>query len=134
MNCASSTTSHYQPYIDQALATEGGHLSIGRGGFGLHFGQGARLSGYDIETIRAECIAAGLPVIDSLSVGFGHVADISIRGPMVAVGRDPDPQPWGALSFAPLQHVAAAYAAVGARIWNIPDIGPGDHTTIGAAQ
>ncbi len=134
MNCTSSTTSHYQPYIEQALATPGGHLSIGRGGFGLHFGQGARLSGYDIETIKTECIAAGLPVIDSLCVGFEHVADIAIRGPMVAVGRDPDPQPWGALSFAPLQYVATAYAAAGATIWNMPEIEPGDRATVGATQ
>lgn len=74
------------------------------------------------------------PVIDSLCVGFEHVADLAIRGPMVAVGRDPDPQPWGALSFAPLQHVAAAYAAAGARIWNMPEIESGVHAAIGLTQ
>lgn len=120
----SSTASHHQTYIDQALATPGGHLSIGRGGFSLHFGQGARLNGYDIVTIKAECIAAGLPVIDSLGVDYERVADIAVRGPMVAVGCEPDPQPWGALSLVPLQHVAAAYAAAGAEIWNMPDIAP----------
>ncbi|MGE3874868.1 MAG: hypothetical protein AB7F74_18100 [Parvibaculaceae bacterium] len=53
--------SRYKPDIDAALSTPGGHLSIGRGGFTLHFGNGARLSGYDIEPIKAECIAAGRP-------------------------------------------------------------------------
>lgn len=49
----------YDAYIARALATDGGHLSIGRGGFVLYFGRGARLSGYDCETIKAACIAAG---------------------------------------------------------------------------
>jgi len=115
-------TSHYHPYILQALATEGGYLSIGRGGFTLHFGDGAVLSGYDIKTIKAESIAAGLPVIDSLGVAFERVADIAVSGPLVAVGRDPDPRPWGALSYAPLRDIASAYAAAGAAIWNMPDI------------
>lgn len=122
MNDDTSTISRYVDYIEQALATQGGHLTIGRGGFSLHFGQGARLTGYDIETIKKECIAAGLPVIDSLLVEFGRVADIAIRGPMVAVGCDPDPEPWHALSLVPLQHVATAYAAAGAEIWNMPQV------------
>src|SRR3954469_7750726 len=43
----------YAAEIARALATPGGHLSIGRGGFTLHYGN-ARLSGYDCETIKAE--------------------------------------------------------------------------------
>ena len=39
-------------YIKKAKMVDGGHLSIGRGG-------------YDIENIKALCIEAGLPVIDS---------------------------------------------------------------------
>lgn len=112
----------YKSNIDNALKTPGGHLSIGRGGFTLHYGQGARLLGYDIEPIKAECIAAGLPVIDSLSVPFSAVADLAIRGPMVAVGREPDPQPWHSLSFASLQSIALAYAEAGAEVWNMPGI------------
>jgi hypothetical protein len=122
MSDDANASSRYTPYIEQALATEGGHLTIGRGGFSLHFGQGARLTGDDIETIKAECIAVGLPVIDSLGVEFDRVADIVVRGPIVAVGCDPDPQPWRALSFVPLRHVATSYAAAGAEIWNMPDI------------
>ena len=54
----------YDDYIARALATPGGHLSIGRGGFALHF-ENARLSGYDDDVIKAVAVAAGLPVIDS---------------------------------------------------------------------
>ena len=76
----------YDSYIGRALATDGGHLAIGRGGFTLWFGRGASLSGYDIEPIKNICIAAGLPVIDSSPVDFGIVARLAINGPLVAVG------------------------------------------------
>jgi hypothetical protein len=77
---------HYGDYITSALRTEGGHLSVGRGGFTLHFGRGARLSGYDCESLKACFIAAGLPVIDSRMVAFEDVVRLAVRGPMVAVG------------------------------------------------
>jgi hypothetical protein len=54
----------YETYIARALATPGGHLSIGRGGFTLHF-ENSRLSGYDCEFIKKVATDAGLPVIDS---------------------------------------------------------------------
>ena len=66
-----SATSDVPPYHDdrgliaRALATVSGHLAIGRGGYTLHYDRGCRLSGYDVEPIKAACIAAGLPVIDS---------------------------------------------------------------------
>ena len=41
------TLQDYDDYIASALRTEGGHLSIGRGGFTLYYARGARLSGYD---------------------------------------------------------------------------------------
>ncbi len=105
---------HYGDYITSALQTEGGHLSIGRGGFTLRFGRGASLSGYDCESFKANCIAAGLPVIDSRMVAF--------RGPMVAVGEGASPPPYHALSFAPRWVVAQAYWAAGAEVVNIPDL------------
>ena len=58
------TSRDYDDYVASALGTEGGHLSIGRGGFTLYNAHGARLSGYDCEQVKACCIAAGLPVID----------------------------------------------------------------------
>ncbi len=111
---------HYGDYISSALRTEGGHLSMGRGGFTLYYSRGARLSGYDCETIKACCIAAGLPVIDSRMVALEDVVCLAVRGPMVAVGEEVSPPPYHALSFAPLCVVAQAYRAAGAEVFNVP--------------
>ena len=108
-----------EPRIARALATAGGHLAIGRGGFTLHYDRGCRLSGYDVERIKAACISAGLPVIDSREVPFEEVCRLAIGGPMVAVGEKPDAAPWNALAFVPLQVVADAYRAAGAQVVNI---------------
>ncbi|CAM5278264.1 hypothetical protein ATER59S_00358 [Aquamicrobium terrae] len=115
-------TRDYFDDIASALATEGGHLAVGRGGFILHFRNGAMLSGYDCETIKAQCIAAGLPVIDSRPVDISDVAKLALKGPMIAVGRKPDPTPWHGFSYAPLGEIAAAYAAAGAEVWNVPGV------------
>lgn len=114
------STTDYSADIASALATQGGHLSIGRGGFTLHYRNGAMLSGYGCEVIKTECIAAGLPVIDSRCVVFDVVLQLTLSGPLVAVGREPEP--WHGLSYAPLHAVAVRYAAAGAEIWNIPGV------------
>jgi hypothetical protein len=117
---------HYGDYIASALQTEGGHLSVGRGGVTLHYGRGARLIGYDCEPFKACCIAAGLPVIDSRKMAFEDVVRLAVRGPMVAVGEEASPPPYHALSFAPLCVVAQAYRAAGAEVFNVPvPAGPG---------
>lgn len=116
------STPDYSADIDAALATQGGHLSIGRGGFTLHYRDGATLSGYGCEAIKAQCIAAGLPVIDSRCVAFDVVAHLTLAGPLVAVGREPEPSPWHGLSFAPLHAIAVRYAAAGAEVSNIPGL------------
>jgi hypothetical protein len=108
----------YGDAIAMALATQGGHLFIGRGGFSLHYENGW-LSGYDCETVKAAAIVAGLPVIDSRKIDFGKVAELAIRGAMIAVGRPADPLPWNALSYAPLVAVAEAYARAGADVCNL---------------
>ncbi|MGJ0395524.1 MAG: hypothetical protein ACR65U_04775 [Methylocystis sp.] len=112
-------TDNYDETIAKGLATEGGHLFIRRGGFSLHYETGW-LSGYDCEPVKAAAIAAGLPVIDSRMVDFGKVADLAIRGPMIAIGKPADPPPWRALSYAPLAAVAEAYARAGAEVRNVP--------------
>jgi hypothetical protein len=114
------TSRDYDDYVASALGTEGGHLSIGRGGFTLYYAHGARLSGYDCEQVKACCIAAGLPVIDSRMVGFEDVARLAVCGPMAAVGEEASPPPYHALSFAPLCLLANAYRAAGAEVFNIP--------------
>jgi hypothetical protein len=114
----------YDEYIASTLRTKGGHLSIGRGGFTLHYAGSARLSGYDCKPVKAWCIAAGLPVIDSRMVAFEEVVRLAVRGPMVPVGEEPSPQPYHALSYAPLIEVASAYRAAGAEVFNIGDFAP----------
>ena len=114
------TSRDYDDYVASALGTEGGHLSIGRGGFTLYYAHGARLSGYDCEQVKACCIAAGLPVIDSRMVAFEDVVRLAVRGPMAAVGKEASPPPYHALSFAPLCLLANAYRAAGAEVFNIP--------------
>ena len=116
------STPDYSADIDAALATRGGHLSIGRAGFTLHYRNGAMLTGYGCEAIKAQCITAGLPVIDSRWVAFDVVVRLTLEGPLVAVGREPEPAPWHGLSYAPLHEVAARYAAVAAEVWNIPGV------------
>src|SRR5258708_3144421 len=110
----------YGQYITSALQTEGGHLSVGRGGFILYFGRGARLSGYDCEHTKPSCISPAFPVIDSRMVAFEDVVRLAVRGPMVAIGEEASPPPYHALSFAPLCVVAEAYRAAGAEVFNIP--------------
>lgn len=110
----------YEAQIAAALATQGGHLSIGRGGFTLHYGN-ARLSGYDIDAIKGEAIAAGLPVIDSRSVAWELAVALAVHGPMVAVNQAPNPRPWHGFAYAPLTAVAAAYRKAGAEVVNIAE-------------
>src|SRR6202162_289200 len=109
----------YNEYIASALRTEGGHLSIGRGGFTLHYARGATLSGYDCESIKACCIAAGVPVIDSRIVAFEDVVRLAVRGPMAAVGEEPRSPPYHAFSYVPLVALAHAYREAGAEVFNI---------------
>jgi hypothetical protein len=61
-----------------------------------------------------------LPVIDSRMVVFEDVVRAAVPGPMVAVGEEPSPQPYHALSYAP----ASAYRAAGAEVFNIGDCAP----------
>lgn len=107
-------------YVARALAANGGHLSIGRGGFSLYYDRGAHLSGYDCDAIKAECIAAGLPVIDSRMADLAAVARLVINGPMTAVGEPPSQPPYHAFSYAPLAFVADTYRSIGAEVINLP--------------
>ena len=118
---ASSPTCEYAEYIARALATQGGHLSIGRGGATLYFERGW-LSGCHEEHIKAEAIAAGLPVIDSRSVPFDRLWDLAVRGPMVAVREPPSSPPYHAFAYAPLAVVLEAYRAAGAEVFNVATV------------
>jgi len=109
-------------YIRQALSVEGGHLSMGYGGATLHFARGAYVSGFECETIKAACLATGVPVIDGRTVAFGPLYALVVEAPRVAVGKPADPLPWNSLSDAPLAHVTALYRAAGAEVFNVPGV------------
>jgi hypothetical protein len=110
----------YGADVARALRTPGGHLSIGRGGFILHY-EHARLSGYDCDVIKEVAVAAGLPVIDSRLIPFELAAKLAVSGPMIAVNEPAATRPWHGLSDAPLEAVAAAYRKAGAEVINVPE-------------
>jgi hypothetical protein len=60
MSTTSTLACHDADYIARALATEGGHLSIGRGGGTLYFGRGCRLSGFNDEAMKEACMCFGV--------------------------------------------------------------------------
>src|SRR5215207_4909304 len=98
---ASQASREYAEPIARALAVDGGHLLVGRGGATLFFENGW-LSGCHPDRIKAASIAAGLPVIDGRTVPFEAVYDLAVFGPLVAVRRKPCPPPYHALSYAQL--------------------------------
>ena len=110
-------------YIARALSVEGGHLGIGQGGYTLHFARGSTLSSYDIEAMKAQCITAGLPVVDSRNLPFDVAWKLAVSGPMTAVGEPSSLPPYGPLSYAPFAVVAEAYCAAGADVHNLPQAG-----------
>ncbi len=121
-DAAHRNVSDHADVIAQTLATAGGHLAIGFGDARLYNDAGW-LSGCVPDQIKAECIAAGVPVIDSRALPVDVICRLSVQGPMIAVGREPDPPPWHALSYAPLAQVAATYRNAGAEVLNldVPD-------------
>ena len=93
--------------------------SIGRGGFTLYYARGARLGGSDCERVKACCVAAALPVIDSGMVAFEDVVRLAVSRPMPAVGEASNSPPYLALSYAPIAVLANAYRAAGAEVFNV---------------
>jgi hypothetical protein len=51
-------------------------------------------------------------------VAFEDVVRLAISGPMAAVGEDPSPPPYHALSYAPLAVLTDAYRTAGAEVFN----------------
>ena len=85
----------------------------------MYYARGARLGGYDCERVKACCVAAGLPVIDSGMVAFEDVVRLAVSRPIPAVGEASNSPPYHALSDAPLAVLANAYRAAGAEVFNV---------------
>ena len=134
---------YYREIVAKARATPGGHLAVGPAGCTLHWVEpettipvpledgrpgydlrtrtAGRLSGADPAILKTLCLHAGVPVLDCSAASPEVAWALVARGPMVAVGGEPDPPPSHALSHAPLAHVAALYRAADAEALTIPD-------------
>lgn len=128
----------HEKEINLALATAGGHLTISyTGGWCITYcevpsrfmqeidGPSATsrcsYSGYgETDKLLADAIAAGLPCIDCRPADYSRLAALTIRGPMIAVGEEPDAPPYNSLSYAPLSYLAPLYRATGAIVHNVP--------------
>lgn len=109
--------------IAEALTVEGAFLFVGMAGFVLHLGPGLNtLTGTDGEGLLSGALAQGLPIIDARLISEAEQLRLAIELPMPAVGCAPTPPPYGPLSLAPVEVLAAVYAAAGARLANLPDI------------
>lgn len=103
----------------RATIKNGGHLSYGRGGYTLSMGGGGSLSGYGESGTVAACVHLGIPFIDTRTIPDSKISK-TINLPMISC--NPDAAPWGSMSYAPLEVVAAAYESLGATLHNIePD-------------
>lgn len=106
--------------IEEALLN-GGYLSIGRGGWALHYSGNDTLSGYGgIDSrIPQACILAGVPTIDTSVIPYPEILD-SVRFPMIAVSpQEVDERPWSSLSYAPFLEIAFRYHSLGAKLYNV---------------
>jgi hypothetical protein len=70
----------------------------------LLYARGARFGGCDCEGVKACCVVAGLPVIDSGMVAFENVVRLAVSRPMPAVGEASNSPP---------------YRAAGAEVFNV---------------
>ena len=105
--------------IRKTRANPGAYVSCGIGGTTIHYARGCTLSSYSpLEqfAVAQVLVEMGLPFVDTRPVERKH----RLMGlPLVAIGHEPDPEPWGGFSYAPLCVYAARAAALGARTENI---------------
>lgn len=97
------------------------YLGIGRGGWNLHCGPMtvSHYGGIEQATCQA-CLRLGIPIVDTTSVPDEIVWEL-VKLPMVARG-EPDPEPWGSMSYAPLSYYAHKARGLGATIYNESNI------------
>lgn len=102
-------------------------LTIGRGGWTAYRNAYSRIEGHhpDFHIIPVTAPALGIPTIDSRTVPEALLHKL-INLPMATLPpREPDAPnherryPYGCLSHAPIDYVAAAYKSLGATIYNI---------------
>lgn len=97
----------------------GGWLTIARGGWALHYRHGARIEHYGglDQPIPQACLLLGIPIIDRTTIPDDSVIG-TLRFPMIGFAGHIDPEPWGSMSYAPLDYVARLYQGLGATVYN----------------
>ena len=106
------------------VVSNGGFLTIGRGGWSLNMSRHHRLSGYDggIDfPIAQACVLLGIPILDSTTIPDERILE-TLRLPMPVPEGEEDAEPEGgyhSFSLAPFSVVARMYAALGATVYNI---------------
>lgn len=96
----------------------GGFCTVGRGGWTLYPRPGVTVSncgGMESEYPQA-CLLMGIPLINSLTIPDSKIFKI-LSFPIPSLR--PNCPPWGSMSFAPIEVVAALYKSLGATIYNI---------------
>lgn len=105
--------------VRKTRANPGAYVSCGIGGTTIHYARGCTLSSHSsLEhfAVAQVLVEIGTPLVDTRPVERKHRL---IGLPLVAVGHDPDPEPWRSLSYAPLCVYAARAAGLGAQTRNI---------------
>ena len=105
--------------LRKTITTPGAYVSTGIGGTTIHYARGCTLSSYSgLEgfAVAELLVEIGTPLIDTRPIVNKHRI---IGLPLVAIGHEPDPEPWRSMSYAPLCVYAARAAALGARTRNI---------------
>lgn len=100
----------------QVIADKG-YLRLGEFGSSLHYKNGT-LSGFDPELYITVARRLGVPIIDCREMLMSERFK-AINFPLIAIGREPDREPWHVLSYAPLAYVADLYRQAGAIVENI---------------
>lgn len=103
--------------LRSSLETEGSYATIGYGGTAHYYSANGHVSGIQEGGGHWKAIlACGIPTVDVRPMV--DAGNWTIRTPMIAVGKEPDPEPYHALSYAPRDVVFKEYKERGALIHN----------------
>lgn len=101
-----------------------GYGYVGRGGWSIYTTNGSSLSGHERDVNNAtiqSAIRAGIVVINTLDIPEDSIWN-TVSFPMIGITEVDNPrevgEPYGSMSYAPLDHVLSLYENLGATIYN----------------
>jgi hypothetical protein len=107
----------------------GGWISVGRGGYTLHYSDCGKVQGYggaNAPTVRA-ARHIGLPFVDTTTIPDDLIVSTMSLPMPKADPASCDPAPWGGMSFCPVRELVAVLKQLGATVdgWGeLPDPDP----------